>query len=219
MCTAVAIGLSALGSLMQGYSAQQAAKSQAAAMEQNARIADQQATDTVQRGGREEADIRRNAQRIAGAQRAQAAASGLALDSGSLTDAAIQSATNASRDVAKNAINHAKEAWGYNMQANNYRAQASAARASGRNAMLGGIINAGTSLLALATPNMGGSKTVTADAANNSSSNYYNWLYNSKHDAAAPYGGLDYYNWRYLSMRDSQGAMGAFYNWRYNNRR
>lgn len=165
MCTVVAVALSAVGSILQGRAQQKAYESQAAAMEQNARIADMQATDAIQRGGREEGNLRRRARQIAGAQIAQAAASGLAGDSGSLADAYLQSATNMERDVATNAINHAKEAWGYNTQAANYRSQASGLRAAGKSAFMGGLLGAGTSLLSLATPNMfgaAGSKAASA---------------------------------------------------------
>jgi hypothetical protein len=56
------------------------------------------------------------------------------------------------RDISVNALNHAREAWGYNVQATNYRNEASAARAAGRNAMLGGFIGGASSLLSLAAP-------------------------------------------------------------------
>lgn len=154
MCNAVAVGISALSTLLQGHAQRQAYQSQARAAEQNARIADMQATDAIMRSGREEADIRRRAMRVAGSAATQAAASGIAADSATLADIAAQHSVNRERDVAINAINHGKEAWGYNSQAIGYRNQASGYRAAGSNAFLAGVIGAGAQLLTLATPDM-----------------------------------------------------------------
>jgi hypothetical protein len=66
------------------------------------------------------------------------------------------SAREGAHDITANAMNHAREAWGYGVQAVNYRnqaaAQAAAARAQGRNAMIGGVFGAASSLLSLAVP-------------------------------------------------------------------
>ena len=152
MCTAVLTAVSAVGSIMQGYSQQQAAKAQAAASEQNARIAENSATDSVKRGGQEELRMRRRMSGLRGAQNAAAAAAGITLDSGSLADVQMSSATEAERDISINAENAQREAWGYRVEAVNHRNAASAARAAGRNAFTSGIIGAGTTLLSLATP-------------------------------------------------------------------
>jgi hypothetical protein len=84
-----------------------------------------------------------------GSQRAVLAASGVEVDSGSALD--IQEATGreGEQDAAIIMYNAEREAWGYGVQATNYRNAASAARAEGKNAMTAGIIGAGTSLLSV----------------------------------------------------------------------
>lgn len=137
---------------MQGRAQQQAANAQATAAETNARIAEQSATDAVKRGGAEELRMRRRLRGLIGSQNTAAAASGISLDSGSLTDVRLSSMDEAERDIAINEQNTQRERWGYQMEATNYRNAASAARASGKNAFTGGLIGAGTSLVSLATP-------------------------------------------------------------------
>ena len=166
MCTVVAAVLGAVGSLEQGAAAASAAKAQAAAAEQNARIAGMQATDAVKRGGLEEEKARRQMAILRGRQRTMAAAAGLDPDTGSMLDVQDASMREGERDIATSALNHAREAWGYQVQATNYRNEAAAARAAGSNAMTGGIFGAGTSLLSLAVPTpTGGSHTIKMENA------------------------------------------------------
>jgi hypothetical protein len=149
MCTiAAAIGaVGAVGSLMQGRAAQGAANAQAAANEQNALMADEQARDAARRGAYDELRLRRQMSILQGQQRAMTAASGVEVDTGS--PLAIQEASRreGDQDAAVIRFNAEREAWGYGVQATNYRNAAAASRAEGRNAMTAGVINAGTSLL------------------------------------------------------------------------
>lgn len=175
MCSIVAAVIGAVGSIIQGDAQRRAYNSQAAAMEANARVANMQATDAVKRGGTEEARIREQAMRIAASQRVQGVASGLASDSGSILDASLQSAFNRERDVATNAINHAKEAWGYNRQADNYMSQASGLRAAGNSAFIGGLIGAGTSLLSVASVGGSAASAGAGASANDWYMKHSNW--------------------------------------------
>lgn len=152
MCTVALTIASALGSLYQGYTQQQAANAQAAAAEQNARIASQQAHDAVTRGGIQEGKMRRDLRKLLGKQAANAGASGVTLNSGSITDARLSSIDAMERDIDVNEMNAQRERWGYDVQAVNYMNQASAARAAGSNAWTAGVIGAGTSLLSLVAP-------------------------------------------------------------------
>ena len=162
------------GSMMQGISGQQAAYAQAEAIsragEANARIAEinagiseQQATDAVKRGGEQEERIRRHVASIVGRQRAAAAASGLSPDSGSALDARNSSMLEGERDAVTNALNHARQAWGFGVDASNYKYQAAiertqgaagaaAARAQGDSAFIGGLFGGASSLLSMAAP-------------------------------------------------------------------
>lgn len=164
MCTVVATVLGALGSVMQGVAANNAAKAEASAAEQNARIADLQATEAVKGSSKEEMKLRRQMQMLQGRQRAVAAASGLNSDAGSMADIQDASMREGEQDVSVLRMNAARESWGYQVQGTNYRNKASAARAAGKNAMLGGFLGAGGSLLSLAAPVTKSSRTITIDS-------------------------------------------------------
>ena len=170
MCTTIATTLLTAGlSIAQGVSADRAARAEAATMEQNARNQEIMAQDAVKRGGQEETKLRRRMAILRGQQRAQAAASGLEVDSGSMADIQDASMVEGEHDVSTNAMNHARESWGHNVQAVNYKNAASAARAAGKNAFMGGLLGAGGSLLSLATPavSMGGSNSIKLSAGAN----------------------------------------------------
>ena len=86
MCTAVLAVMGAVSSIAQGRAAQSAAKAQAAAAEQNARLEELRAEDAVKRAGTDELMMRRDMSRLAGRQRAAAAAMGVSPDEGSPLD-------------------------------------------------------------------------------------------------------------------------------------
>jgi hypothetical protein len=150
MCFSVVAGV--VGALVSASSAASAAKAQAAASEQNARLAEFQSEDAIARGADNALRMRRQFSMLQGRQRASAAASGIDPDSGSMLDIQKASAKEGEYDIAANSQNAAREAWGYEVQAVNYRNQASAANASARNAWVSGGVGAVGSLLSLATP-------------------------------------------------------------------
>ena len=153
MCTMLARVIGAAGTLMQGMAANSAAKAQAAAANQNARNAEAQAHDAIVRGGQEELRLRRQMAQLQGTQRSALAASGMDIDSGSALDVQDASMPEGEQDAAAIRFNAAREGWGHQVQAANYRNEASAARSAGRNALFGSIVGAGTSLLSAAGPN------------------------------------------------------------------
>jgi hypothetical protein len=142
--------VSAYGTLMQGQAASSAANAQAAAEEQNARIADEQARDSMRRGAYDELKLRRQMSILQGQQRSALAASGVEVDTGSPLELQEASRREGDQDAAVIRFNAEREAWGHQVQAVNSRNAASAASASGRNAMTGALIGAGTSLLSTA---------------------------------------------------------------------
>ncbi len=144
MCTAI---ITAVGAVMQGIAASKAAKAQAATAEQNARIADARAHDAIERGGIEEYRHRRQMALQQGAQRAMLAASGVVTDSGSALEVQDASMREGEYDAAVIRFNSARERWGHQVQAVQYRNEASAARAAGKNALFGSFISAGTGLM------------------------------------------------------------------------
>lgn len=152
MCTMLAAAIGAVGSIMQGVAANNAAKAQAAIAERNAQIAELQARDSIERGGHEELRLRRQMAIHQGTQRALLAAGGVEVDSGSALDVQDASMREGEQDAAAIRFNAAREGWGHQVQAVNYRSEAAVARSAGRNALFGGILGAGTHLLSSVAP-------------------------------------------------------------------
>lgn len=125
--------LAAVGSVASGVSQQSEAKRQAGYLDANAGLAEQQVASQAQ-------VIREKARRLAGQNRAAIGASGVDI-AGSFLDALSDSSIDAELD-AQTAL------WNGKLEATNYRAQAKAARAGGRSALVNGIFGAGTSVLA-----------------------------------------------------------------------
>ena len=127
-----AAAVQAVGSVVSGIGQHQAAKSQASADKQNARLAEGQ-------GQSEAAMIRERARRLSGQNRAAIGASGVDI-SGSFLDALADSDINAELD-AQTAL------WNRKAEASNYRARAAQSRRSGTGALFGGILGAGSQAL------------------------------------------------------------------------
>lgn len=134
LLTAVGTAVSTVGAIQQGRAAAAAATAQANAADQNAKISAKQAELAAQNGAREEREMRQRGAAIIGAQKAGYGASGLDIGAGSpldiLTDTRYQNELD-SLNVRRNAAN---QVWGYQAEQTNYLNQASAARASARNA-------------------------------------------------------------------------------------
>ena len=163
MCLpAVPVVLGAASSIIQGVAESRNARAQASAAEQNARFANYQADDAIRRGGEEGYALRRRLSIMQGQQRGGAAAAGIDPDSGSMMDIRVSSIREGERDVSTINANHAREAWGYNVQAGNFRHQAAMSRHNARGAMTAGLIGAGGSLLSLARPGSSGRGTLRA---------------------------------------------------------
>ena len=134
LLTAVGTAVSTVGAIQQGRAAAAAATAQANAADQNAKISAKQAELAAQNGAREEREMRQRGAAIIGAQKAGYGASGLDIGAGSpldiLTDTRYQNELD-SLNVRRNAAN---QVWGYQAEQTNFVNQASAARASARNA-------------------------------------------------------------------------------------
>jgi hypothetical protein len=132
VAAAAATGISAAGSIISGVGQYQAAKGQAKADRQNARLA-------LAQGESEAGLIRERARRISGQNRAAIGASGVDI-SGSFLDALADSDINAELD-AQTAL------WNRKAEAGNYRARAAQSGKSGAGALLGGVFGAGSAAL------------------------------------------------------------------------
>lgn len=147
----VGTGLEAYGNYKEAEAAQQSATANAAIYDQNARFAETQAQDAVQRGRLDVRKVRLGARQLIGAQRAALAANNVRIDSGSA--AAIQRDTTLMADADAFTIleNARRDAMGYRQQGANYSAQAEATRSGAKDI---------SSLLAAAPTIVGGASSV-----------------------------------------------------------
>lgn len=139
-------GLSAAGSIMQGNAQAKAAEAQARVAENNRKMAENAVSEAGKEGAREQMRFRQNAAQFAASQESQLAASGVAL-SGSAANVLADTAMGIEQDADMIRFNSLKKRWGYQVEATNYANEASAAKASAKNARLSGRIGAATSLI------------------------------------------------------------------------
>lgn len=165
----IPVAISAFQSIQAGRSAskagkldQEAANSAARVYDWNARVADLQAEDAIDRGRYEEDRFRSQIDQFIGTQRATQAASGTDVNFGSNVDVQADTAYLGELDALAIRTNAYREAWGYRVEGIDNRARAMIARKSGVQAAEAGkvaaraaywqgagtIIGAGTSLLA-----------------------------------------------------------------------
>jgi hypothetical protein len=178
MCDPVSIGIASTA--MQVYSGNQAAKANANAAEQNAALARSQANAVEDRKARELTQINEQRKQTLGSQRAVMAANGVDSGTGSGLDALSSTYYLAQQDANNVEINAANEKWGYNQQAANYDYQASAARAAGKNNMIGSIIGGAANIM---SSNSGSSKTNPLASTATSNDNFFKSGYYGSPDA------------------------------------
>jgi len=97
---------------------------QGSLLEQNASVAEAQAADAIARGAQDTYQHRAGVRRLIGAQRAAIGASGVDLGTGSALDVQMDAARLGELDELTIRNNAAREAWGFKVEAANYRNQA-----------------------------------------------------------------------------------------------
>lgn len=138
--TLVAASLAMSG--MQAYSQYQNGRYQAEAANESAKVADAQALDAVNRGNSQAEEVRRRNAQAAGTQAATAAATGGDLASGSFLDIFGDTAQFGALDTLTTINNSQREAYGYQVQAANSRAEASSLRRQGNIGATGTLLTA-----------------------------------------------------------------------------
>lgn len=153
---AVSIGVSAYGQHKAGQAAKKAGESQQVVanlqgdqLDYNASVADLQAQDALDRGQADEAKFRKSIAGVIGQQRAGFAGQGVDVGSGSAVDVQADAAYLGELDAQTIRANAKREAWGFSVQAADYRSSAAVARKggaidaqAGRNAATAGNIAA-----------------------------------------------------------------------------
>nr|WP_156887038.1 hypothetical protein [Pleomorphomonas oryzae] len=148
---AIGAGVSAISSVGQGVAAKQAADANAKIQQQNAIRADQQAHNVMTAGMKEEAKQKAETTQLVSKQQAAMAANGVDPTFGSPLDLMVDTATLGAQDAAAIRASTYRNYDDTRNQAVSYRNQANAYKAQGSNALMSGIIGAGTSILTGAT--------------------------------------------------------------------
>lgn len=145
MCAVAAIPFIAMGvsALMSAQQNKQAGEASAAANMQNAAISRAQAADSLKRGEFESDQQRIKTAGAVGTQRAGFAGNGVDVNSGSAALVQDDTAALGELDALTIRNNAAREAWGYNIQADQYQQAAGNAKKSANNAIMGGLVSTG----------------------------------------------------------------------------
>lgn len=120
---AAAAGTSAYTAVSTADANKQQANYQALVAENNAKIAQQQRADALNRGEIEAQNAMREQAKLIGQQRASLAANGVDVTQGSAVDILASTKFLGAQDVATIQSNAAREAWGYTVESGNYQAQ------------------------------------------------------------------------------------------------
>ena len=148
------LALTAASSLLGAAGQKQQADASAEASSYNARVADMNATlserrarDALERGKLEEQQKRNEVAQVAGRQKAAMSANGVDVSFGSPLDVLVDTATMGELDALTIRSNTAREAYDYQVQAANGRADANLSRANAKNTKKGGNLTAFGTLL------------------------------------------------------------------------
>lgn len=147
---ALTIGGTLLGagaSVYSGIAAKRAADYEAAVAKMNGELSAQRAADAMERGADEEQKQRMKTAQLIGQQQAAMAANGVDLGFGSPLDTMVDAATLGELDALTIRRNTARENFDERVQGANFRASASMSRMTGRNALIGGVLEGAGTLL------------------------------------------------------------------------
>lgn len=145
--TAIGLGLAVGGTVWNAVQTHRAGKKQDQQAQFNAAIAEEQAQDAITRGQEEEQNFRAQVRQRIGQARTSFAAQGVVVGEGSAADVEADLAYLGELDALQIRNNAAREAWGYRVEATNYRDAGRNARTSARNQIIGSVLGTGTSLL------------------------------------------------------------------------
>lgn len=151
---AIGAGFSAVSSIMSSSANADALRAQGEheknVADFNEKIALIQSEDALYRGDKEATQLRKNAKRLVGSQRAALAAQGVNVDVGSAALVQEDTMDQAKIDEITIRNNAAREAWGYKVQARGYSMQGSFASMAGENAARSTALTGGINALGYA---------------------------------------------------------------------
>ena len=173
---------SAAGSVAQGRAQAKVYEAQAKIASQNARLAELQGRQELEKGAREEANFRRQARQFQSSQRTRLAASGSQL-SGSALSILSDTASGIEQDANVIRFNTLQSKYSRDVQAMNFRNEASVARTKAKNSRDAGKFGGLTTLLGIGNQIAGIKSDVPTGAEINGGSitlasknkDYYSW--------------------------------------------
>lgn len=130
----IMVGASVLGGVMKGKAEKEAGEEAQRVANQNAMIAEAQAEQARQIGGIEEQRALQNVRRTIGSQRAAFGAMNVEASSGSALDVQLETAKMGAADATIARANAMREAWGFEVEAQQQRESGRFARRAGVNA-------------------------------------------------------------------------------------
>lgn len=149
--TAAIAGISIASSAYAAYSQAEAGKKEsefnAAQAMRNARLANVQADDAIERGDKEAKVLKGKVEQVVGSQRAGFAAQGLDVDSGSTAQVQADTKDMGARDMLTIKNNAWREAWGYKVEAQNHAGNAAMEKAAGENRYKNTLLTGGLQAL------------------------------------------------------------------------
>lgn len=148
MPTGVLVGLYVGGLVLDSVGKVKAGNAAKRAGEFNAQVAELQADDALQRGREDESRIRQGVRVGIGSQRAGFAGQNVDVGSGSAVDVQADAAYLGELDALTTRNNAMREAWGYRVEAQNYRMGGQQAQSASRWNAAGTVLGGATSLYA-----------------------------------------------------------------------
>lgn len=149
--TAVSGGLSAISQIRAGNASGAASEYRAQVADNNAKTAEMNATMTMQAGDTATANAGMKTAEVVGRQKAAQGANNIDVNSGSATQVRSATAALGMLDALTIRSNAAREAYGYQVQGSDFKAEANLDRATGKEAKASGWLGAAGSLLSTAS--------------------------------------------------------------------
>lgn len=145
--TVAATAVSAIGTGASSIAAAQQARYQAEVADRNARIENDAARDSLERGRIEDKKLQERTAQLMGEQNAALAANGIDIAFGSAANVRGDAAVIGQQDAATLRENSMRETRGFEINAANYRASAQASRQAASGALINGAFQIGSTIL------------------------------------------------------------------------
>lgn len=165
------MALTAGAGLYAADASKKAGEAQNTIAQRNAELEDYKGQMATNIGAVAEENHRAKVRQMVGSQRATLAANGVDLGSGTALDLIGETAEFGEADALTIRYNAAREAWGYGVNANNYRTDGAVARTNGKNQAKGTYLTTAASLTQMGAGFGGGARPAANDSGAQSYAN------------------------------------------------